>query len=177
MKKIDFALIGSVLGCVLLCVLFFTLGRCSVRVGEKVVTERKVYVDTIPFYKPVPRDSAVIRFVTQTLPISKRHSELGKDTVTDVLRAEVDKPDSVSVEIPIMQKSYETDRYRAYVSGFRPSLDSIFVYDRTEVITNTITVNKKPPAIQVGVIGGYGYGFTSRDFQPFVGIGLSWRLL
>ena len=33
-----------------------------------VVRDTTTYVDTIPYYKPVPKDSAVVRYVTRYLP-------------------------------------------------------------------------------------------------------------
>lgn len=45
-------------------------------------------------------------------------------------------PDSVvAVEIPITQKEYEGAEYHAWVSGYEPSLDSIFVFPRRDVVT------------------------------------------
>lgn len=46
------------------------------------------------------------------------------------------------VEIPITQKEYCTDDYTAWVSGFKPALDSITLYPK--VITNTVTKYKAP---------------------------------
>lgn len=81
-----------------------------------------------------------------------------------------------SLELEITQKVYSDSTYTAYVSGYRPNLDSIFV--RQKVITNTIyetrTIEaKKFRRWNVGVIGGYGYGFQSMTFEPFIGVGLT----
>lgn len=81
-----------------------------------------------------------------------------------------------SLELEITQKVYSDSTYTAYVSGFEPRLDSIFV--RQKVITNTIhetrTIKeKKFRRWNVGLIGGYGYGFKSREFEPFIGVGLT----
>ena len=81
-----------------------------------------------------------------------------------------------SLELEITQKVYSDSTYTAYVSGYRPNLDSIFV--RQKVITNTIhetrTIEtKKFRRWNVGLIGGYGYGFQSKTFEPFIGVGLT----
>ena len=81
-----------------------------------------------------------------------------------------------SLELEITQKVYSDSSDTAYVSGYRPNLDSIFV--RQKVITNTIhetrTIEtKKFRRWNVGVIGGYGYGFQSKTFEPFIGVGLT----
>lgn len=81
-----------------------------------------------------------------------------------------------SLELELTQKVYSDSTYTAYVSGYSPSLDSIFV--RQKVITNTIhekeTIEvKKFRRWNVGLIGGYGYGFQSKTFEPFIGVGLT----
>lgn len=50
---------------------------------------------------------------------------------------------SGSLDIPISRKTYQTEDYRAVVSGWRPSLDSMTVYPKTQIITNTVPVRKK----------------------------------
>lgn len=154
------------------------------------VTERDTitYVDTIPYYQPVPKDSAVIRYVTRVLPVK------GSDNITtnktDTFLAEkyaqnngenipplyalVDS-DSAAVAIPITQKRYEGDDYRAYVSGYEPNLDSIFVFPKTTVIHER---SYKPPnKWHIGITGGYGYGFKSKQAEPYIGIGITYSII
>lgn len=82
-----------------------------------------------------------------------------------------------SLEIPITQRIYEDSLYTAYVSGYRPSLDSITVRERLTytTVTNTRTITKNHP-VTVGLVGGYGYGFRSKQLEPFIGLGLSVNL-
>lgn len=51
------------------------------------------------------------------------------DTTNNVVNVEGGsiqaKRDSVSVELPIVQKMYEGKGYKAYISGYHASLDSI----------------------------------------------------
>lgn len=84
-----------------------------------------------------------------------------------------------SLELEITQKVYSDSTYTAYVSGYSPNLDSIFV--RQKVITNTIhekeTIEvKKFRRWNLGLIGGYGYGFQSKTFEPFIGVGITWNI-
>lgn len=81
-----------------------------------------------------------------------------------------------SVEIPIVQKRYADSTYTAWVSGYKPSLDSIEVYRKTEVQRETITLRKKAPRWGIGFSAGYGFGTTNKGFEPFVGIGLYYRI-
>lgn len=87
------------------------------------------FVDTIPYFVPVPRDSIVVKYVIARLP-SAVNDSVGSHAVDTVHRS-----DSVAVAIPITQKVYEDSTYRAYVSGYRPRLDSLFLFPRTQIIT------------------------------------------
>lgn len=153
-KYVAVLLIGLVIG--------FVLGMLAV---EKPSTTSTVTVtDTIPYYKPVAKDSLVVRYETVKLPAVRdtvRDSLIYKDTLVH---------DSVNVIVPITQKRYEDSTYTAWVSGFRPQLDSISIYRKT--IYNTI--KEKPSRLGIGITGGYGYGTTG--FTPFLGVGLYIRL-
>ena len=48
--------------------------------------------------------------------------------------------DTVLVHLPIEQRQYSDPRYTAWVSGYRPQLDSIRIYQQTEC---------KPPVTHV----------------------------
>lgn len=149
-KYVSVFLIGLVIG--------FVLGMLAV---EKPATTSTVTVtDTIPYYKPVAKDSLVVRYETVKLP-AVRDSLIYKDTLVH---------DSVNVILPITQKKYEDSTYTAWVSGFRPNLDSINIYRKT--VYKTIT--EKPHSFGIGVMGGYGYG--TKGFTPFIGVGIYYRL-
>ena len=77
------------------------------------------------------------------------------------------------VVIPIEQRHYAKENiYDAWVSGYRPSLDSIFVYPKTEdrYITNTITKTtyKYPYAAFVS----FGFKAFRGDIRPSVGLSI-----
>lgn len=163
-------------------------------------TERQTFVDTIPFYKPVPKDSFVIRYVTAKLPktesklpndvkeshesgeILQKTHKIGKilfDSVNlgnDSFAHEIDfgnKPDSVDVDVPITQKVYSDDStYTAYVSGYQVQLDSLIFQRKREVIT--ITKWEPPKRWSIGVQAGYG--MSRNGMQPYIGIGVSYNL-
>ena len=179
------------------------------------VSERdtSTYIDTIPYYQPVPKDSMVIKYVTRTLPVKRRDSSTTNKTETFLaenyaqnngenirimrnsgcarqnsnefgsalagmefppLYASVDS-DSAAVAIPITQKRYENEDYRAYVSGYEPNLDSIFVFPKTTVIHER---SYKPPnKWHIGITGGYGYGFKSKQAEPYIGIGITYSII
>ena len=53
---------------VFLASLFMNVVHFASRQQKTRDTTRTTYVDTIPFYKPIPKDSFVIRYVTERLP-------------------------------------------------------------------------------------------------------------
>lgn len=130
------------------------------------VTDTVTVVDTVPYLVPVPRDSMVLRYETVRLQVS----DTSRVTVTDTVRV----ADSVSVAIPITQKIYTDSLYRAYVSGYRPSLDSIFIYGTTRQVT-TVVVKEKKHRWGFGIQAGYGYG--GSGFAPYIGIGASYNFI
>lgn len=84
-----------------------------------------------------------------------------------------------SVELELTQKVYSDSTYTAYVSGYRPNLDSIFVRQKEVYRTITVTKTIKEKEFRrwnVGLIGGYGYGFSSKQFEPFVGVGVTYNI-
>lgn len=126
-------------------------------------TTRVTIIDTIPYLHPVPKDSIVVRYETRLLPTKQ-------DTTM-----QTGCTDSVEVEIPITQKQYADSTYTAWVSGYNPTLDSIRIYPRHEVITITNTIRQKPKRWGVGL--NVGYGITPKNgLQPYVGIGVSYNL-
>ena len=87
------------------------------------------------------------------------------DTTTD----RTVESDSISVLIPITSKEYETDDYRAIVSGYKPSLDFMEVYRDKEIITLSPLQKKKHWGL--GLQTGYGY-----PSGWYFGIGISCNL-
>ena len=74
---------------------------------------------------------------------------------------------------------------KSYISGQNPVIDSISAeWKRQEtIITNTVTITKYIEKkrtfwnrFHFGVQAGYGYGFSSKQFEPYLGIGGSFDL-
>ena len=157
-------------------------------------TIKTTFVDTIPFYKPVPKDSTVIKFVTVRVPAAddkednfpnksvtelpenvQKFPESGKNLQDSVQNFGKTVPDSVNVVLPITQKVYDDANYTAYVSGYNPSLDSLIFKMPREVVT--IKEYSKPKRWSVGVQVGYGVTLKGTpQFAPYVGIGVSYNL-
>lgn len=163
--------------------------------GDKVFTEadtlRVVVYDTIPYYKPEPKEEKPLGRVTAKLPVSvPKTTENDRKTTETVPNSRdsvgkvanfvpdtnvVSKPDSVDVEIPITQKVYEGDNYRAFVSGYNASLDSLLFFAPKEIMT--ITNRPKQKRWSVGIQVGYGMTLKGTpQFAPYIGVGVQYNL-
>lgn len=173
-KRLLYCLIA---GIVLGNVVFWT-NRCSKPVIESVERDTVVVYDTIPHYYPVPKDSAVVRYVTRVLPVVRDNVAQYSnrtDTIDHVIAANnltdhyADTSKMIAVEVPITSKHYGCKDYDAWVSGYEPNLDSIKVYQRTEYITERVTISKPPNRWELDLIGGLDYNTARQDFTPYAG--------
>lgn len=128
---------------------------CTVTVRDTVTAR-----DTVTIRQPVPHYITAVR--TDTVPLAVA------DTVCN---------DTAAVIVPIEQKVYEDSAYRAYVSGFRASLDSIFVYSDKQYIYETKTQYKPPKRFTWGLQVGVGTLYNGTlHFGAYAGVGLNIRL-
>ena len=161
-------------------------------------TIKTTFVDTIPYYKPVPKEEKPLGNITAKLPVSvpklpesvQKFPESDKklqDSVQNFGKSvpenhfedmgEKVTPDSAEVVVPITQTVYEDSTYTAYVSGYRASLDSLIFRMPREVTTITNTHYQKPKRWSVGIQVGYGMTLKGTpQFAPYVGIGVSYNL-
>lgn len=122
-------------------------------------------VDTLVVRDTIMRDRPVFvdRYLVRT------------DTVKLALHDTTLRVDSVLVDVPIERRIYKEDSlYRAVVSGYRPSLDSLLVYRTTTEITKFVPV---PVKKRLGVGIQAGYGFSRQGISPYVGVGISYNLI
>lgn len=153
-----------ILGCIFFALIIVSSHkRCAEMKELRSRLDTIVVMDTIRVSVPVVRDSMVIRYVRVHVPIIR--DSLCVDSV--LVR------DTALVELPITQKQYADSTYTAWVSGYSPSLDSIYVYPKREIITTTI--RPKPKRWGVGVHGGVG--ITPKGLQPYIGLGISYNIL
>lgn len=111
--------------------------------------------DTIRDSIPYPVVETVIQEVPELFPV---YITLAGDTIHE----------PVYIPVPITQKEYTTNNYRAWVSGYKPSLDSVWVYPEK------IYIREKVRRFGIGVIAGYGVG--RNGLSPYIGIGGFWRM-
>ena len=128
------------------------------------VTERRInnsitFVDTVRDTITITKPKVVYTHIFRT------------DTVCLATVDTITKADSIFVSVPIDRMVYTDDStYTAIVSGYRASLDSISVYNKT--ITTELV--KKPPRISISLQAGYG--FTSKTPSPYIGLGVSYNI-
>ena len=153
----------------LLCGFFVAKGMYDRPMDESVSRDTVILHDTVPDIAPEPKDSVRTRWVTRWLPMKpdtvSRNGEIFPEFPQ--ISANFSATDTVAVQVPITSKHYSGKNYDAYVSGFDVNLDSIYVYNETQYITETITKSKPPNRWSLSVNAGVDYGTTSRFWQPY----------
>lgn len=156
MKNLIYIL-GVIIGAFLLS-LFWR--RCAY--DSEVVTDTIFKV--IKVDRPIVRESTIVKYEVVRLPIVAKDTICVSDTIKD----------SVFVEVPIEQKVYSDSNYTAWVSGYRPRLDSISI-THTEVSFHNKLVNNKNGSKRLYLGIQVGYGITPRGMQPYLGLGVSYK--
>lgn len=138
---------------------------------RKGVTERHGLETVVELDTLVIRDTVrerypvyVERTVTDTMLVA----------LTDTVRVS----DTVYVRLPREQRIYRDTNYVAWVSGYRPSLDSIEFYPSTRYITKTVYRDSRK-RWGIGIQAGYGIGLAGGKVTgvPYIGIGVSYNIL
>ena len=114
-------------------------GRRGARVSTS-VADTICFRDTVRDSIPMPVYETLVLEVPELFPV---YITLDGDTIHD----------SIYIPVPITSKEYQTENYRAWVSGYKPSLDSVWVYPKTKII------REKTRRWGIGVMVGYGIGY------------------
>lgn len=134
----------------------------------KIIRDTITVTDTIIVRTPIANAEIILRKDQFKIPVKK-------DSIS-LIQEEIDLNDTITVDLPVIQRHYGDSTYQAWVSGpLDPRLDSIRIYREKERITITETIWKPPKRWSLGITAGYGYG--SRGFQPFIGIGINYSLI
>jgi len=150
----------------ILVVIFF-LGRCSKKCEKvetvKVETVIETKIDTVTIVEPVETVRTEIRREVITIPA---------DTVYL-------PGDTVCIEIPIEVKEYRDTLYSLQIEGYRPRLNWVEVYPRTEYVyrTEIKTISKPTHHWTLGPSVAYGYDIKNNHWAPLVGVSLNYSLL
>ena len=170
-RDLILALVSAVwliIGCV--CGFFMGKGMYDHPIDESVSRDTVTLWDTIPHWYPVPVDikpqKPQYKWLTRVVTENVGH---GKNSVDSVSFSVKIPQDSVLVEVPITSKHYGGDQYDAWVSGYEPSLDSIKVYQRTEYITERVTLSKPPNKWELDAVAGVDYNIKTQRYTPHAG--------
>lgn len=144
-----------VLGVILLCFISFLFGKTCKKKEIIHDIEIDTVIDTIIQPIPVPQYIVDVEEVERPFPMD---AIVKKDTIRD----------TVYINIPIQRKTYQTDDYRAVISGYRPNLDTMTIYHKREIIY------EKSRRWGLGITAGYGL---SKDgFSPCLSVGVFYRI-
>lgn len=173
---------------------FFIGKDRAVKLPGTVSETRETYYDTIPYLAPMPKSELALGTLRYNLPTycflgggaGGEPRQRGEDSII-VERDTITIPmygtgaggeprcstDSVLVELPKIQRHYADSTYEAWVSGpLDPRLDSVKVFAPTTIITQREW--KPPKRWHIGVTAGYGYG--TKGFQPYIGVGVTYSI-
>lgn len=85
--------------------------------------------------------------------------------------------DTIIIPVPISQSYYRGADYEAWVSGYKPNLDSLNIFHSTEVrcVTKTEIIRERAKRWGIGIQAGYGWN--GEKFTPYIGAGVTYTFL
>ena len=128
--------------------------------------------------KQNPEPPQIIRDTTLIVQVDTHYREKPvpyKVTVRDTIYISNDTSNNTSGQVFVHEiKQYQDSVLTAQVSGINAHLDWYKISIPTRIQTITNTVYKEPGKWSIGLQGGYG--ITPKGFQPYLGIGLQYRI-
>lgn len=128
------------------------------------------------WFRPHEQPPAEVRIETKVKTVVKVDTLLISAPIAPLLVFQL--TDTIRIGDTVVHREqayYEDSLYRAWVSGYRPRLDSLMVFPKTvyQTVTNDIyhAITPKKKRWGVGLQAGYGYpgGF-------YVGVGVGYNL-
>lgn len=154
--------------CLLLAALLLAYCAGCNTAQQRAISSAIQQADTLVIYDTITREMPV--YITNT----RVRTEYV--LVRDTLRLH----DTLFVPITIEKRVYKDSLYRAEISGYKPSLDKIEIYQQTRTITQVEQVLvKDKKRWGLGIQAGYGVGIHSGVVYttPYIGVGVSYNLL
>ena len=108
-------------------------------------------------------------------PILREIHKVTHDTIKIVMNDTIVRRDTIYLERE--QRVYEDEEYKAFVSGFQPRLDSIYVYPKT-IYETKVSTRKEWRRFTYGVQVGVGVVKpfnSSPSFGGYVGVGIGYN--
>lgn len=117
--------------------------------------------DTIYVANPAPTLIRKRTYRTETLAVAKQE-KLKNDSVQQI--------DSIAVRIPIDTIVYDNRDFRAVISGFHATLDSLQIYNTEKIITRNLKPKRWAISCGIGLTAGAG------GVKPGVYVGVGYVL-
>lgn len=133
MKKILLHILAFIFGIIIGLVIINPRIINVIRKNSHSDTTTVITYKEVPVYIPTPSTTSIIgNFVVKQVPILL--------ALNDTIR----EPYYVGTDliIPREQKYYSTSQYKAWISGYKPSLDSVTIFQPTTTITIENTAQK-----------------------------------
>lgn len=145
----------------------FTIGRCNR--NNYFVSKISTQVDTLYLHDTIR--------INKPSPIIIRNIDTIIVQVKDTIRLK----DTLYLTLPREQKIYQGENYQAWISGYRPELDSMHIFRNTQQIITSTTIQNKQKTRRWGIGIQAGYGLTMHQNiitpTPYIGVGLSYNLI
>ena len=124
-----------------------------------------------------PKEIQVVKRDTLRLnsPILREIHKVTHDTIKIVMNDTIVRRDTIYLERE--QRVYEDEEYKAFVSGFQPRLDSIYVYPKT-IYETKVSTRKEWRQFTYGVQVGVGVVIpfnSSPSFGGYLGLGIGYN--
>lgn len=133
MKKILLHILAFIFGIIIGLVIINPRIINVIRKNSHADTTTVITYKEVPVYIPTPSTTSIIgNFVVKQVPILLALS----DTIREPYYVGTD------LIIPREQKYYSTSQYKAWISGYKPSLDSMTIFQPTTTITIENTAQK-----------------------------------
>lgn len=108
-------------------------------------------------------------------PVLREIHKVTHDTIKIVMNDTIVRRDTIYLERE--QRVYEDEEYKAFVSGFQPRLDSIYVYPKT-IYETKVSTRKEWRRFTYGMQVGMGVVMpfnSSPSFGGYVGVGIGYN--
>ena len=144
----------------------YIIDRYSTKADTVFVTDTIRRVDTLTVFKekPIPKEVYLTR-------VDTFYTKDGNDTIL--------KTENKVYQDTLCNKN-DSIILQSYISGINSNLDSIKAdWRKSEtIITNTVEITKYIERkksfldrFSIGIQAGYGYGFKSKELEPYIGVG------
>ena len=111
--------------------------------------------------------------IVRTDTIRERIPHFISEMVLDTIFVEK-VPENV-LKLPITQKYYNTDSYQAWVSGYKPNLDSINVFNKVVERTVNHTIDRVVYPKSIDWYLNAGSMFIDKKAAPYVGLNVKFK--